>query len=112
MIHMVNSTFKLPPGTTDIMDDCRDLIRTLVNEYASLAAMHQHDPATATLVYREAQRLKNLMCDSFILPHGPGTFIPAAEPEVRKRKCIAAAPAAAPTPEMVEATVTATQGDA
>jgi hypothetical protein len=94
MISMVGGNFTLPPGTLDTMNDCRSLVDVLVKEYAALAAHHPHDPATATLVYRTAQQLKNLMCDSFILPHGPGTYVPAAEAEVSKKRRAAAEEAA------------------
>lgn len=90
MICMVNGNFKLVPGTRDMMADCNTLVDTLVKEYAALAAHHPHDPATATLVYRTAQQLRNLMVESFVLPNGPGTYVPAAEAEVSKKRRAAA----------------------
>lgn len=91
MIHMVNGRFELPAGTSDAMSASNELVDHLVRQYASLAATYQHDGPTATLVYRMAQQLRNLMNESFILPHGPGEFVPDAEPEVIKRKRSAAA---------------------
>lgn len=91
MIAMVNGHFTLPPGTRDTMSDCNVLVETLVKEYAALAAYHPHDPATATLVYRAAQHLRNLMIESFVLTHGPGKYVPSGEAEVSKKRRAAAA---------------------
>lgn len=90
MICMVNGHFALPPGTRESMSDCNVLVDHLVKEYAALAAAQKHDPATATLVYRTAQQLRNLMVESFVLPHGPGSYVPATEAEVSKKRRAAA----------------------
>lgn len=75
-VAMINHTFDLKehPEVKDAMDEARDLVDAAIEGYFLISQVAECDPATQTLVVRESQKLKNLMCDSFLVPRGPKTW--------------------------------------
>jgi hypothetical protein len=97
---MVNGHFdtKDHPEVKDAMDESRVLVDRLINDYIRIGKVAECDPAGITIFLREAQKLKNLMCDNFLTPYGPNAYITHGESETAKKRRIreeAVAPAAA-----------------
>jgi hypothetical protein len=75
-VAMINHTFDLKehPEVKDAMDESRDIVDAAIEKYFLISQGAECDPDTQTLVVRKCQKIKNLMCDSFLIPRGPKTY--------------------------------------
>jgi len=85
-----NSVFPFPPEQKDdissAMDESREIVGKLVHDFMRLTQDVPSDPATVTLVLRQAMVLKDTMVQAFLIPHGPKTFPITGESETGKKK--------------------------
>ena len=91
---MLKGRFDLPKENGDALDECREIGDRLIHDYLRITLAAKCDPASVTRALHLAQQLKNVMCDSFILPFGPSTYPITGESEVAKKKRIREAVAA------------------